>query len=83
MIQTQSETSPTSVGFVAGKKVGNAVARNRAKRRLREATRRVDLAPGTTYIVIADRSVIDAPFTSVMAWLEGAIDEGAMRTCDE
>jgi len=29
------------VGFTCSKKVGNAVARNRAKRRLREAARRV------------------------------------------
>ena len=30
---------PTRCGFVAGKKVGSAVARNRAKRLLREAVR--------------------------------------------
>ncbi len=35
------ETSGIRVGFTCSKKVGNAVARNRAKRRLREAARAV------------------------------------------
>jgi ribonuclease P protein component len=83
VIQAPRETSPTEVGFVAGKKVGNAVARNRAKRRLREAARRVRLAPATTYVVIADRDVVDAPFASIVAWLENAVRDGAVRGRDE
>ncbi len=72
MIEVSSETTSTSVGFVAGRKVGNAVARNRAKRRLREAVRRVHLKPGTTYVIVADRQVVDAPFASIVSWLEAA-----------
>jgi ribonuclease P protein component len=71
------------VGFVVGKKVGNAVARNRAKRRLREALRRVNLAPATTYVVIAERGVVDAPFTSLVLWLETAVRDGAVKDCCE
>ncbi|MEL6915990.1 MAG: ribonuclease P protein component [Pseudomonadota bacterium] len=43
------------VGFTCSKKVGNAVARNRAKRRLREAARAVLPAagrPGWDYVLI-------------------------------
>jgi ribonuclease P protein component len=43
------------VGFTCSKKVGNAVARNRAKRRLREAARAVlpgDGRPGWDYVLI-------------------------------
>ena len=83
VIQAPREASPTEVGFVVGKKVGNAVARNRAKRRLREAARRVQLEPATTYVVIADRDVVEAPFTSVVAWLDTAIRAGTMRENDE
>lgn len=44
------------VGFTASKKIGNAVARNRAKRRLREVARKVlpVLAhPGWDYVLVA------------------------------
>lgn len=41
------------VGIVAGKRIGNAVKRNRAKRRLREAAARADLRPSSDYILIA------------------------------
>ena len=44
------------VGFTASRKVGNAVLRNRAKRRLRAAAAEVlgrDGRPGTDYVLIA------------------------------
>jgi ribonuclease P protein component len=46
---------PTRCGFAAGKSVGTAVARNRAKRLLREAVRKraPQLAPGWDLIFIA------------------------------
>jgi ribonuclease P protein component len=75
VIEAPSEETSISVGFVAGRKVGNAVARNRAKRRLREAVRRVHLKQGTTYVIIADRQVVDAPFSSIVLWLGAAIDQ--------
>ena len=39
--RTQGEATGIRVGFTCSKKVGNAVARNRAKRRLREVARAV------------------------------------------
>lgn len=48
------------VGFTCSKKVGNAVARNRAKRRLREVAR-LDLPhlakPGHDYVLIGKKGV--------------------------
>lgn len=41
------------IGIVSGKKIGNAVNRNRAKRRLREAAAQAALVPKTDYILIA------------------------------
>ncbi|MCE0507094.1 ribonuclease P protein component [Roseivivax sp. GX 12232] len=51
------------VGYTCSKKVGNAVARNRAKRRLRAAARAViadDGRPGWDYVLIGKREVTAA-----------------------
>jgi len=51
----EASPRPTRIGFTAGKRVGTAVARNRAKRLLREAAcaRYPQLAPGWDLIFIA------------------------------
>lgn len=64
-----------TVGFVAGKKVGSAVYRNRAKRRLREAATRSQLKRDTVYVLIADRGVLDASFARLVEWLDRCIEE--------
>ncbi|WP_336279430.1 ribonuclease P protein component [Bartonella sp. CB175] len=57
------------VGFTVTRKNGNAVKRNRIKRRLREAVR-VGLAhnmeAGTDYVIVAHRDALHAPFTSLI-----------------
>lgn len=40
------------LGLVAGKRLGKATVRNRAKRRLREALRRLPLAPGWDLVFV-------------------------------
>jgi ribonuclease P protein component len=60
------------VAFVANRRVGGAVQRNRAKRRLREAMRHVALEPGTAYIVQATPDVLEAPFSQLIDWLSAA-----------
>ncbi|MEI9987841.1 MAG: ribonuclease P protein component [Aliidongia sp.] len=64
------------VGFTASKKVGNAVARNRAKRRLRAAVQQVmteHAASAHDYVVIARNETPDRPYTSLVAELELAL----------
>jgi ribonuclease P protein component len=70
------------LGVVAGKNVGNAVERNRAKRRLREAARRVDLRPDTAYVVVASHEVLDARFGDLVTWMDEAAIAGGDRRKD-
>lgn len=57
---------------MAGKKVGNAVRRNRAKRRLRAAMEQVRLRDGTAYLVIARSGADEVPFDRLVDWLTAA-----------
>lgn len=66
------------VGFTATKKIGNAVARNRAKRRLREAARAVlpKLGlPGTDYVAVARAETGETPFLQLIAAFEDAASQ--------
>ncbi|HDH26462.1 MAG TPA: hypothetical protein ENH00_09760 [Actinobacteria bacterium] len=68
-----------AVGIVASrKKVGGAVQRNRARRRIRAALDCLRLQKGS-YIVIASRQVLDAPFEVLVRWLEVTVKEESTR----
>lgn len=64
MIQKSAGPAPDVIrmGFTATKKVGNAVVRNRCKRRLREAARRLlplHGEPGHDYVFVARASLVE------------------------
>ena len=66
------------VGYTATKKIGNAVARNRAKRRLREASRLVlagRSVPAVELVLIARRETGDMDFSRLKHNLAQALDE--------
>ena len=69
VISAAGESGSARIGFVAGRKVGTAVARNRAKRRLRAAACLVMPAPGTDYVIVATVQVNEAPFDSLVGWV--------------
>jgi len=65
-------------GFTATKKLGNAVIRNKIKRRLREAVR--EIAPqmardGYEYVLIGRKSTLKRPFSSLLRDLTIAFDK--------
>lgn len=67
---------PPRVGFTVTRKNGNAVKRNRIKRRLREAVRTAvvdDLAAGTDYVIVARPESIDVPFDRLAGELRSRI----------
>ena len=73
---SSDETETTRVGFTVSRKVGGAVARNRARRRLRQVAERVipNLAAGSCdYVLIGRRMTIKRPFEDLVADLETAL----------
>jgi ribonuclease P protein component len=78
----QADEAPLRLGFTATKKIGNAVARNRAKRRLREAARlTLREAPpvGWDLVLIARNETGSVPFPALMADLATALDKAGVR----
>ena len=73
MIAAPGALGAPQVGVVAGRRVGGAVRRNRAKRRLRAAISEVDLADGMAYIVIAGPEVPEVDFRQLTMWIASAV----------
>ncbi len=75
--RARDETPLIRVGFTASKKVGGAVARNRAKRRLRALARAVlprHGQPGWDYVLVARRDqTATRPFADLQTDLENAL----------
>ncbi len=64
------------VGFTVTRKVGNAVVRNRIRRRLKEAVRvhaAGDMQPGNDYVIVGREEVLTAPFAAIKTELSRRI----------
>ena len=76
--ETEADPAAMRVGFTCSKKVGNAVARNRAKRRLREIARAILPTagrPGWDYVLVGRTEVTAArPFPELLADLRQAVE---------
>lgn len=69
LIYAVKKTPEVRIGFSVGKKLGNAVTRNRTKRRLREALTPLipSIKPGSKLIFIAKPPVLEESFQSLRA----------------
>ncbi|MBX3597669.1 MAG: ribonuclease P protein component [Rhizobiaceae bacterium] len=66
--RARGDMEPARVGFTVTKKNGNAVQRNRIRRRLKEALRvhaATDMVPGMDYVIVARKDVIAVPFETI------------------
>ena len=73
---TADKSDGLKVGFTASRKVGNAVMRNRARRRLRAAVEKVmplHAAPDYDYVVIARAGTAARPFEALIRDLKTAL----------
>jgi len=76
MVQPTAPAPGIRAGFTATKKIGGAVVRNRAKRRLREAARAVlplYATPGCDYVLIARDATPERPFAALIEDLKLAL----------
>ncbi len=72
----RAEQPAIRAGFTATRKIGGAVVRNRAKRRLREAARLLLPAhgrPGTDYVFIARGGTATRPWARLLDDVKSAL----------
>jgi ribonuclease P protein component len=74
--QPEAAEAPPRIGFTATRKVGNAVVRNRARRRLRAAAASLlpsHAKPGRDYVLIARGDTATRPWAQLLGDLEAAL----------
>lgn len=70
--------SDLRIGFTVSKKVGNAVSRNRVKRRLKAAAQNIMLAKSPKYldlVVIGRQTALKRAFSSLLSDMEKALTQ--------
>jgi ribonuclease P protein component len=77
--RTGEDRASSRVAVVAGREVGNAVRRNRARRRLRAAVRCGDLPVGFDMVIRAKAPAVDADFTALRSEVEALAGRVARR----
>lgn len=79
VIARNNDGPASRLGIAATRKLGNAVARNRAKRLVREAFRRADVPAGLDIVVIPRLDILDAEFRTLEAEFRYAVRRLARR----
>ena len=72
----EPETEDVRVGFTVSRRVGGAVARNRARRRLRAVAELVlapRAKPGRDYVLIGRAATVTRPYAALIGDLETAL----------
>jgi len=70
------DQDPPRVGYTVSKQVGNAVERNRVRRRLREAVKVSAgnrMEKGRDYVLVGRRAALDLPFDRLVEDLRSAL----------
>ena len=73
LLRHQTGDGLPRLGLVVPKSAGNAVRRNRIKRRLRHAAATLDLQPGNDYVIIATSQTGEMPYGDLVDRLRRAL----------
>jgi ribonuclease P protein component len=78
VLQTRcrDDEGPARFGFTVSRKVGTAVERNRARRRLKEMVRLATMErvkPGHDYVLVARRGALNRPFAQLIKDFDDAL----------
>jgi len=72
----RADNGPARLGFTVSKKVGNAVERNRVRRRLREIVRLSGtprMQSGHDYVLVGRRAALKVPFARIAEDFKAAL----------
>ncbi|HJR88256.1 MAG TPA: ribonuclease P protein component [Acidimicrobiia bacterium] len=72
VVRSPGEPDQIRIGLVAGKRIGNAVQRNRIRRRLRAAAGDAEVPVGFDYVLIPEREAADVPYPRLVEWVTAA-----------
>lgn len=72
----RADDGPVRLGFTVSKKVGNAVERNRVRRRLKEVVRLSTsgrMQTGHDYVLVGRKAALNVPFERIAEEFDGAL----------
>ncbi|CUA94217.1 ribonuclease P protein component [Pannonibacter indicus] len=78
----REDDGPARVGYTVTKKTGNAVERNRIKRRLRAAVAQLqdeDVPSGADFVIIGRRAALNQPFADLVRELNSGLKPALER----
>lgn len=80
MLRARPNGGPaTRFGFAVGKRIGNAVVRNRLKRQLRAIARELPVDSGWDIIIVARAAARDTAFADMRETLAGLVVRAGLR----
>jgi ribonuclease P protein component len=74
--RNRTDDGPVRLGFTVSKKVGNAIERNRVRRRLREIVRLSGthlMQSGHDYVLVGRRAALKVPFARIAEDFQSAL----------
>ena len=80
-LRPRGESAPSRIGIIVGRRVGNAVVRNRVKRRIREAARALypEFRAGYDIVLIARTAAAKASEPELAGALASLLDRARLR----